>query len=47
MAETIGAHSFYECSALTNEGVEELFEGAIRASLISLKSRKRTVCVIA
>ena len=48
MAENIGAHSFYECSALTKEGVKEVFEGAGRASLIEkVKRRKRKICVIA
>ena len=48
VAENIGAHSFYECSALTGEGVKGVFEGAGRASLIEkVKRRKRTICVIA
>jgi GTPase SAR1 family protein len=46
MAEGIGAHSFFECSALKREGIEELFEDAVRASLVKVKSRRRTLCVI-
>ena len=46
VAERIGAHSFYECSALTKEGVEEVFEHAARAALIRVKPKKPKICVI-
>ena len=46
MAETIGAHSFYECSALKGEGIDVLFEHAARAALIRVKPPKRKKCVI-
>ena len=46
VAESIGAHAFYECSARTKEGVEEVFENAVRAALISVKPPKRKKCVI-
>ena len=47
MAESLGVHSFYECSALTNEGVKEAFEGAIRAALVKVKLPRGTICIIA
>ena len=46
VAEKIGAHSFHECSALTWEGVEEVFEHAVRAALIRVKPPKPSTCVI-
>jgi len=46
-AEKIGAHSFYECSARTNDGVNEVFEIAVRASLVRVKPPRPCVCVIA
>ena len=46
VAESIGAHSFYECSALTNEGVKEVFDGAVRATLINIQPPRRTNCII-
>ena len=46
VAERIGAHSFYECSARTREGVEEIFEHAFRAALIRVKPPKSRACVI-
>ena len=38
MAEQIGAADFLECSSLKGEGVDDVFESAIRATL---KSRKK------
>ena len=46
VAEGIGAHAFYECSARTREGVDEMFEHAVRASLIRVKPPKPRTCVI-
>jgi len=36
-ASTIGAYAYRECSALTHEGVEDVFETAARASLLKLE----------
>ena len=41
MAESVGAHSFHECSALTSEGVKKVFDGAVRAALTDIKPRGR------
>ena len=46
VAETIGAHLFYECSALKGLGIDELFEHAARAALICVEPPKRKDCVI-
>jgi DNA integrity scanning protein DisA with diadenylate cyclase activity len=46
VAENIGAQAFYECSARTSEGIEEIFEHAVRAALIRVKPPKRKNCVI-
>ena len=46
VAEAIGAHSFYECSALKGVGVDELFQHAARATLIRVNPPKRKNCVI-
>ncbi|GAA5908272.1 hypothetical protein JCM5296_000504 [Sporobolomyces johnsonii] len=34
MAQSIGARSYKECSALLNEGVDDLFEAATRAAML-------------
>jgi len=46
-AEKINAHSFHECSVRTSDGVEEVFESAVRASLMKVKPPRPCVCVIA
>ncbi len=46
VAERIGAHSFHECSARAREGVEEIFEAAVRAALSRVKPPKPKTCVI-
>lgn len=38
----IGAFKYMECSALTNEGVREIFEAATRAALLSRSKTKRS-----
>lgn len=37
----IGAFKYMECSALTNEGVREVFEAATKAALLSISKTKR------
>ncbi|KAG8768356.1 GTP-binding protein Rho1 [Serendipita sp. 405] len=46
LAESIGAVMYLECSALTGEGVSEVFEHAMRAALLSQKPKKREPCII-
>lgn len=40
MAAAIGASAFMECSSLTREGVQEVFESAVQATLRRRKTRK-------
>ena len=47
LAQQISADSFVECSALTLEGVKEVFEYAVRATLRrTRKRRKKKSCVV-
>ncbi|XP_060567607.1 transforming protein RhoA-like [Ruditapes philippinarum] len=46
MAARIGAFSYLECSARTNDGVREVFEEATRAALLGKKKKKKTKCKI-
>jgi len=47
MASRIGAKSYLECSALTKEGVRDVFEAATKAALQRRqKNRKRNKCEI-
>jgi Ras family protein A len=41
MRRKIGALKYMECSALTNEGVREVFEAATRAALLPRSKTKR------
>lgn len=44
MSEKIKAHSFFECSAKTREGVRQVFEAAARAALNHSKPRVKSGC---
>lgn len=47
IAREIGARRYLECSALTGEGVDDVFEVATRASLlINNQPSSSTCCVI-
>lgn len=41
MQESVGAVKYFECSALTDQGVQELFNATIRIILDERKKRKR------
>lgn len=45
VAREIGARKYLECSALTGEGVDDVFEAATRASLLNGEGR-RSCCTI-
>lgn len=48
-AREIGARRYLECSALTGEGVDDIFEVATRASLLVNNNNKQThssCCII-
>lgn len=47
VARYIGARKFLECSSLTGEGVDDVFEAATRAALVTFqKDEKGGCCVI-
>ena len=45
MSEKIGAYTYLECSAKTNEGVRDVFETATRAAL-QTKRKKKRMCTL-
>ncbi|PGH23363.1 hypothetical protein AJ80_02616 [Polytolypa hystricis UAMH7299] len=45
-ATEIGARKYLECSSLTGEGVDDVFEAATRAALLTFEKRKGSCCVI-
>ena len=46
LAFKIGAHAYMECSAKTNEGVQDIFETATRAVLYGSKKGQGCPCVV-
>ncbi len=40
----IGARRYLECSSLTGEGVDDVFEAATRAALLTFEKGERTGC---
>lgn len=46
VAKEIGARRYLECSALTGEGVDDIFEVATRASLLVSSTPPHTSCCI-
>ena len=46
MAAQIGARKYLECSSLTGEGVDDVFEAATRAALLTTGKSNRGCCVI-
>ena len=41
MAEEVGAYQYVECSAKTKEGLENVFEQAVRAALTPREQRTK------
>lgn len=47
MKEMIGARKYLECSSLTGDGVDDVFEAATRAALLSVdKSESGPGCCV-
>ena len=42
----IGARKYLECSSLTGEGVDDVFEAATRASLLMFERGERGGCCV-
>jgi Rho family protein len=45
-AMQIGAKKYLECSSLTGEGVDDVFETATRAALLTFGKRKTSGCIL-
>jgi Rho family, other len=45
-ATEIGARKYLECSSLTGEGVDDVFEAATRAALLTFDQQQSGCCVI-
>jgi Rho family protein len=47
VARDIGARKYLECSSLSDEGVDDVFESATRAALLTFeKGKGRDCCII-
>ncbi|KAL2868300.1 putative Rho GTPase Rho 2 [Aspergillus lucknowensis] len=45
-ATQIKARKYLECSSLTGEGVDDVFEAATRAALLTFDNRKSSCCIV-
>lgn len=45
-ANEIGARKYLECSSLTGEGVDDVFEAATRAALLTFEKSERGGCCV-
>jgi Rho family protein len=45
-AAQIGARKYLECSSLSGEGVDDVFEAATRAALLTFDKERSSCCVI-
>ena len=46
VAREIGARKYLECSSLTGEGVDDVFEAATRAALLTFEKGERGGCCV-
>lgn len=46
MAHEIGARKYLECSSLTGEGVDDVFEAATRAALLTFEKGEHSGCCV-
>lgn len=46
IAHDIGARKYLECSSLTGEGVDDVFEAATRAALLTFEGSKGSGCCV-
>jgi len=46
MANTVGATKYLECSALTQEGLKQVFDDAIRAAMTPAKKKRGKGCTL-
>lgn len=46
VAEDIGARKYLECSSLSGEGVDDVFEAATRAALLTFERREGSGCCV-
>jgi GTPase SAR1 family protein len=46
MATKINAVKYMECSALTQEGLKNVFDEAIRAALVPKKKKEKKPCLL-
>jgi Rho family, other len=45
-AAQVGARKYLECSSLTGEGVDDVFEAATRAALLTFEKQRSSCCLI-
>ena len=45
-AQQLGARKYLECSSLTGEGVDDVFEAATRAALLTFEKGERGGCCV-
>jgi len=46
VAKEIGARRYLECSSLSGEGVDDIFEAATRAALVTFEKGERSGCCV-
>jgi Rho family protein len=44
IAKQVGARRYLECSSLTGEGVDDVFEAATRAALLTFEKERGSGC---